>query len=173
MVDDHQITAAHLMVEDQQMFVTYLMVEDQQMLITFMTVEDHMARTICLMVTCQQTFSDLITIDSLIIITSLQINQEIPVGIQKGVGIMAKPLIIIETGTGITFMMYIHILGVIEHTEESLPGKGLDIDHIGIKVGLLALIVLGIQKGVKIITDVEYITYIETDLMREIILKIQ
>ena len=49
---------------------------------------------------------------------------------------MTKTLIIIETGTGMTFMMPIHILGVTEHTEESLPGQGIEIDHIGIEVGL-------------------------------------
>ena len=161
------------MIDDQQMFTTYLMVEDQQILITFMMVEEHMAITISVMVIYWQTFPDPITIDQFIITTSLQINQEIPVGIEKGVGIKTKTLIIIGTGTGMTYMMPIHILGVIEHTEESLPGQGLDIDHIGIKVGFLVGIVLGIQKGVEIITDIEYTTDIETDLMREIILKIQ
>ena len=70
-------------------------------------------------------------------------------------------------------MMPIHILVVIEHTEESLPGQGLEIHDIGINVGLLARIVLGIRKGVEIVTDIEYITYIETDLMTEITLKIK
>ena len=49
-----------------------------------MMVEDHMARTSCLMVTYKYTFPDPITIDQSIITTSLQINQEIPVGIEKG-----------------------------------------------------------------------------------------
>ena len=84
-----------------------------------------------------------------------------------------QKLIIIETGTGMNFMMPIHILGVIWHTKESLLGQGLDTDNIGIKVGLLVETVLRIQKGIAIITDIDYITDIETDLMREIILKIQ
>ena len=128
------------------------MVEVQQILTTFMMVEDHIARDISLMVIYQQTFSDPVTIDPLIISISLQINQEIPVGIEKGEGIMTNTLIIIEAGTGMTSMMPIHILGVIKHTEDSLPGQGLAIDHIGIEVDLLVGIVLGIQKGVEIIT---------------------
>ena len=109
----------YLMVGDQQIITINLMVEDQQILITFMMAEDHMPRTICLIVTYQQTFPDLITIDPLIITTSLQINQEIPVEIEKGIWIMTKTLIIIETGIGMTFMMPIHILVVIKHTGES------------------------------------------------------